>query len=59
MLNKVKKHVQKPSEWLMITAGLLILASVPLLYVYGDFTLWLFAKASYLVGVFVMLMERR
>lgn len=58
MLSKVRKHVEKPSEWLMIAAGLLVLISVPIVAVSGDFKLWFIAKVFFGVGVLVMLFER-
>ena len=41
----------------MITAGILILISVPLVVAYDLFTLWFIAKALYLLGVIAMFIE--
>lgn len=52
------RYIQKPSEWLMLTAGVLILVSVPLIATNEQFMLWFGAKILYLFGVIVMMIER-
>lgn len=47
----------KTSEWLMLSAGVLILVSVPLIAEWKMFELWFAAKMLYLAGVVAMLIE--
>ena len=51
------RYLKNPSEWLMIIAGILILASVPLIAGSEQFMLWFAAKGLYLAGVIAMFTE--
>ena len=40
-----------PSEIILIASGVFILVSVGVIFYTGDFSLWLYAKILYVVGV--------
>ncbi|MEX2008451.1 MAG: hypothetical protein WD850_03110 [Candidatus Spechtbacterales bacterium] len=46
------------SEYILLSAGIVLLASLPFVLVYGDFTVWVVAKGLYLFGVLLFLLNR-
>ena len=46
------------SEMVLIVSGLLILVSVPIIYSSGNFTLWVYAKILYGIGVLIFVFDK-
>jgi len=52
-----KSYLFRPFEIILLSSGALILLSVPLIALFGTFSLWFLAKALYLVGVVTFLVR--
>lgn len=52
------KIIQRKSEFVMLVAGLCILASVVTVYTTGDFIFWKIAKGFYAAGVILILFDK-
>lgn len=53
-----QKVIQRKSEFVMLAAGVCILASVVTVFVSGDFIFWKVAKVLYLAGVILILFDK-
>jgi len=46
------------AEIAQMCTGLGILISVPLIFFYGNFNVWFFAKIAYVLGITIMLIKK-
>lgn len=46
------------SEMVLIVSGVLILVSVPIIYSTANFTLWVYAKMLYVIGVAIFVFDK-